>query len=152
MIRQPHTAAREMIVAKAIEQVASELRLIDVADYVAYIRLERFAAIADIVESAAELFFHPGTVCFGHGGEVSIGWSGGPEISLDMQLKTVGATVYFTLKLTDLKASVNVNYIAFENSADDPAENSRFLEEALQAARIQRSRPLTSPESTIAPG
>ena len=44
MIRQPHTAAREMIVAKAIEQVASELRLIDVADYVAYIRLERFAA------------------------------------------------------------------------------------------------------------
>ncbi len=28
MIRQPHTAVREMIVAKAIEEVASELRMV----------------------------------------------------------------------------------------------------------------------------
>ena len=52
MNRQPHTSAREIIVADAIREVVSELRLVDVADYVAYIRLEYFANLADIVESA----------------------------------------------------------------------------------------------------
>ncbi len=140
MIRQPHTAVREMIVAKAIEEVASELRLVDIADYVAYIRLERFAAIADIVDSASELFFMPGTLCFGHGGSANVDWSGNPEILLDMQLKPGGVTVYFTLKLADLTAAVDVNYVAFEESSDDPEENSRFLESAIAAARLKARR------------
>lgn len=140
MIRQPHTAVREMIVAKAIEEVASELRMVDIADYVAYIRLERFAAIADIVDSASELFFMPGTLCFGHGGSANVDWSGNPEILLDMQLKPRGVTVYFTLKLADLTAAVDVNYVAFEKSSDDPEENSRFLEAAIAAARLKTRR------------
>ncbi|HWK67429.1 MAG TPA: hypothetical protein VNS34_21080 [Rhizobiaceae bacterium] len=141
MIRQPHTVAREMIVAKAIEEVATELRMIDVVDYVAYIRLEHFSTIADIVESAAELYFMPGTLSFGHGGEARIGWSGEPEITLDMELKPSGATVYFALSLTDLSAAVTVNYVAFENSSDDPEENTRFLETALETARLRKGIP-----------
>jgi len=138
MIRQPHTAVREMIVAKAIEEVATELRLVDIADYVAYIRLERFSAIADIVDSASELYFQPGTLCFGHGGSANVDWSGNPEILLDMQLKPRGATVYFTLKLADTTAAVDVNYVAFEQSSEDPEENSRFLERAIAASRLKK--------------
>lgn len=138
MIRQPHTAVREMIVAKAIEEVATELRLVDIADYVAYIRLERFSTIADIVDSAAELYFQPGTLRFGHGGSANVDWSGNPEILLDMQLQPSGATVYFTLKLADTTAAVDVNYVAFDESSEDPEENSRFLERAIAAARLKR--------------
>ncbi|MGI6851745.1 hypothetical protein [Mesorhizobium sp. 1B3] len=141
MIRQPHTVAREIIVAKAIEEVATELRMIDVVDYVAYIRLEHFSTIADIVESASELYFMPGTLSFGHGGEARMGWSGEPEITLDMELKPKGATVYFALTLCDLSASVTVNYVAFENSSDDPEENTSFLETALEAARLRKMIP-----------
>ncbi len=57
MNRQPHANSREIIVADAIEQVVGELRLIDVADYIAFIRLEHFACLSDLVDSAAELFF-----------------------------------------------------------------------------------------------
>jgi hypothetical protein len=149
MIRQPHTAAREVVVAKAIEEVASELRLVDVVDYVAYIRLEHFSTIADIVESAAELYFLPGTLSFGHGGEALLGWSGEPEILLDMQLKPKGATVYFTLKLTDRTAAVTVNYVSFDQSSDDPAENSRFLEAALEASRLRRTAPTGAPQNSV---
>ena len=39
MNRQPHAASREAIVAQAIKEVVGELRLVDVADYVAFIRL-----------------------------------------------------------------------------------------------------------------
>lgn len=151
MIRQPHTATREVIVAKAIEEVASELRLVDVVDYVAYIRLEHFSTIADIVESAAELYFLPGTFNFGHGGEARLNWSGEPEILLDLQLKPKGATVYFTLKLTDQTAAVTVNYVAFDQSSEDPAENSRFLERALDGAKLRRKSPGGAPRNSISP-
>ena len=40
MNRQPHAKSRELIVAKAIEQVVDELRLIDVADYIALERVK----------------------------------------------------------------------------------------------------------------
>lgn len=152
MIRQPHTAAREVIVAKAIEEVASELRLVDVVDYVAYMRLEHFSTIADIVESAAELYFLPGTLSFGHGGEARLGWSGEPEILLDMQLRPEGATVYFTLKLTDRQAAVTVNYVSFDRSCDDPVENTRLLEEALDAARLRKASSSGAPQDSLSAG
>lgn len=150
MNRQPHTAVREKIVAKAIEEVATELRLVDIADYVAFIRLERFATIADIVESACELFFQPGTLTFGHGGTANVDWSGNPEIILDMQLKPKGVTVYFTLRLSDLSAAVDVNYVAFDESREDPEENSRFLEATLAESRLQPRAPSYPGHSALA--
>ncbi len=72
MIRQPHTSPREIIIADAIKEVVSELRLVDVVDYIAFIRLEQFGCISDIVDSAAELFFYPGALRLGHGGEVHV--------------------------------------------------------------------------------
>lgn len=142
MNRQPHSSAREIIVAKAIQEVVSELRMIDVADYVAFIRLEQHANLADIVDSAAELYFMPGTLCFGHGGEVNLGWSGEPVITLDLQLKPKGATVYFSLRLTALKASVEVSYVAFDDSSQEPAENTRFLAACLESCRIRKTESL----------
>jgi len=56
----------------AFEPVANELRLIDVADFVAYIHAEKFANIQDIVNSSVELFFKPGTLSFGWGAEFEL--------------------------------------------------------------------------------
>ena len=142
MNRQPHSSAREIIVASVLREVVSELRLVDVADYIAFIRLEQHGNLADIVESAAELYLMPGTLGFGHGGDVNIGWGGEPTITLDLQLKPRGATIYFALKLSALKASVEVNYVAFDEPSPDPAENTRFLAEALEGSRIQRNAPM----------
>ena len=142
MNRQPHSSAREIIVAKAIQEVVSELRMIDVADYVAFIRLEQHANLADIVDSASELFFMPGTVLFGNGGDVNLGWSGEPGITLDPQLKPIGATVYFALRLTALKASVEVSYVSFDDPSPDPAVNTRFLATSLENSRIRKTEPL----------
>jgi hypothetical protein len=142
MNRQPHSLAREMIVAESIKEVVSELRMIDPADYIAFIHLEQFANIADIVDSAAELFFIPGTLRLGHSGEVHASWSLPPRVKLDLELKPSGATVYFTLTMTDAHAAVDVNYVSFDNPSDDPDENSAFLESALAASRIRKSPPM----------
>lgn len=142
MNRQPQSNYREVIVANAIQQVVSELRLVDVADYIAFLRLESPACIADIVDSAAELYFMPGTLRLGHGGEARVGWTEYPSIVLDLELRPRGATVYFQLTLTAHHASVEVNYVAFEDASGDPDENTDFLERAIEGARIHKTAPL----------
>ena len=139
MNRQPHTSSREVIVAHAIEPVVAELRLIDVADYIAFIRLEHFACLADLVDSAAELYFMPGTLRLGHGGEAHVDWSGSPRIMLDLELRPQGATVYFQLTLAENDASVVLNYVSFEQPDEDPGRNTQMLEELLERARIRKA-------------
>ena len=138
MNRQPHASSREIVVAHAIEQVVRELRLIDVADYIAFIRLEHFACLSDLVDSAAELFFMPGTLRLGHGGEAYVDWGGAPRIVLDLELRPPGVTVYFQLTLTEHDASVVLNYIAFKDPDEDPEQNTRLLAAVLENARIRK--------------
>ena len=145
MNRQPHASSREVIVANAIREVVAELRLVDVADYIAFIRMEHFSTVSDIVDSAAELFFMPGTLRLGHGGEAHIGWDEAPRIVLDLELRPFGATVYFALTLTAERASVEVNYVAFADPDPDPLLNTAFLEDAVRKASIRRSEPVVQP-------
>ena len=145
MDRQPHANSRELIVANAIEQVVGELRLIEVADYIAFIRLEHFACLSDLVDSAAELYFQPGTLRLGHGGEAHVDWSGNPRIVLDLELRPRGVTVYFQLTLTGHGSSVVVNYVSFEKPGETPEHNTALLHEAIELARIRRTEPLLYP-------
>jgi len=142
MNRQPHAKSREIIVANAIEQVVDELRLIDVADYIAFIRLEHFACLSDLVDSAVELYFLPGTLRLGHGGEAHVDWSGSPRIVLDLELRPPGVTVYFQLTLSEERSSVAVNYVSFEKPGEDPEHNTALLETVIEEARIRRTEPL----------
>jgi hypothetical protein len=142
MHRQPNSLDREAIVADAIKEVVSELRMVDVTYYVAFIHLERFANVADIVDSAAELYFQPGTLKLGNGGEVHLDWTGSPRVVLDLELKPSGATVYFTLGMTDKHASVDVNYVSFDEPSPEPDDNTAFLQAALEQARIRKTEGL----------
>lgn len=142
MNRQAHSKVREILVGEAIRDVVSELRMVEVADYVAFLRLGHIANLADLVESAAERYFMPGTLRLGHGGDVELDWDSEPSIKLDLELRPRGATVYFTLTLAARTAAVDVNYVAFEVQGAAPDENTAFLEAAIEDARIRKSDPL----------
>ena len=141
MIRQSHASAREVIVADAIGEVVSELRLVDAADYIAFIRLEHFACISDIVDSAAELYFQPRTIRLGNGGQAHVNCAELPRIELDLELRPSGATVYFTLSLSAEQAGIEVNYVAFDQPDPDPERNTAFLAAAIDGARLRRCEP-----------
>jgi hypothetical protein len=134
---QAHSEKREKIVAETIREVVSELRMVDVADYVAFMRLEHFSAIADIVNSAAERHLMPGTLQLGHGGDVHVSWSEPPKIVLDLELKPRGASVYFALSMSENHAGVEVNYVSFDEPDTDPERNTDYLRAALEDARIR---------------
>jgi hypothetical protein len=133
---------REKIVAEAIRPVATELRLIDAADFIALLRFESYASLADLVESAAELYFLPGTVNFGLGGNYNLDWNSCPEIVLDLELKPRGVTVYARLVLAGETAAIEINHINFQKPSKDPDENTAFLANSLEEAKFVKSYPL----------
>ena len=136
-----HSTEREKILAEAISPVATELRLLDAADLISLLRLESYGNLADLVSSAAELYFHPGTVNFGAGGEYTLEWSGQPQVVLDLEIKPRGVSVYARLTLADRLAGIEIDHIAFQEPCDDPDANTALLERSLQEAKFVRTMP-----------
>ena len=131
-----HSVEREKIVAEALSPVATELRMIDAADLVSLLRYERWGNISDLVTSAAELYFLPGTVRLGAGGEYRLDWDSKPEILLDLELKPDGVTIYAKLSLADVQAGVEISHIAFHRPSVDADTDTAFLARTLSDARF----------------
>lgn len=130
----------EKTLGAGLKELASELRLIDAADFAAFIRIGQMANLKSLVHSSAELHFKPGTLELAELGEIELGWFQPPLITLPMKFRAAGVRVYFRLRLAALSASVEVESIAAEDGAEGADLNCK-LQEALQEAFIIR-RPL----------
>ncbi|MBW6420704.1 hypothetical protein KX729_04550 [Rhizobium sp. XQZ8] len=133
-----YSTEREVIVAQAISPVATELRLLDAGDLISLLRLECYSSLADLVSSAAELYFHPGTVSFGAGGDYKLEWGGQPEVVLDLEIKPRGVSVYARLTIADEKAGLEIDHISFQDPSEDPQDNTAFLAQSLQESKFVR--------------
>lgn len=131
-----YTLDRERALADGIKDVASELRLIDAADFIAFIRTEQFANIKSLVTSSTEMYFKPGTISFGLSGDVVLKWGAPPAVVLDMEFHHQQVNVYFRLLLEAVHAGVEIDYISFEQSSNDPDENTQRLIAAIGDARL----------------
>lgn len=127
---------REKALAEGLRDVASELRLIDAVDLVTFLRAEQFGNIKALVNSSTELFFKPGTLCFGSSGDVDLKWGCSPLVALDMEFHHLSVSVYFRLLLRALYAAIEINHISFEEGSRDPDENTRRLVDAIADARL----------------
>jgi len=131
-----YTFEREKALAEGIKEVASELRLIDAIDFVAFIRTEQFANIGNLVSSSTELYFKPDTIKFGSSADVDLQWGGTPSVSLDMEFHHMRVNVYFRILLEALRAGVEIDYITFDEGSADPDQNTQRLVEAIANARL----------------
>ena len=62
MSDQQDTQAMERMIMHAVQPLIKELLLVDLADLIAYMTLERHNLVADIVDSASEQYFAPGFI------------------------------------------------------------------------------------------
>ncbi|MDB5526118.1 MAG: hypothetical protein JWM58_3881 [Rhizobium sp.] len=147
MKKCPFSTEREKIVAEALRPVATELRLIDAADLVSLLRYERWGNLADLVSSAAELYFLPGTVRFGVGGDYNLDWDSRPEILLDLEIKPDGVSIYAKLSLTDELAGLEISHIAFQQPAESADLDTAFLADSLAKARFVVPPPSSDSEA-----
>lgn len=136
---------REKIIADAIWPVASELRMIDIADLIAMLRFERHADLADIVATAAELYYLPGTVRLGIGGDYKLDWSGEAKVVLDLELRPVGVAIFARLTLEDDCAGIEIDHIQFEDPTADHDVDTAVLAAALADAAYRSLPEAASP-------
>lgn len=136
-----YTREREKALADGLRDVATELRMIDPADYVAFIRTDQFGNLRNLVNSSTEMFFKPGTISFGLSGEAELRWDQEPLVSLDMEFHHMQVSAYFRLVLHAMHAGVELDYVQFEGGAADPDANTRRLVEAIAGARLKPVKP-----------
>jgi hypothetical protein len=136
-------AQAEMTLGAGLKDLASELRLIDAADFTAFIRIGQMANLRSLVHSSAELHFKPGALELAEVGEIELNWFQPPLITLPMKFRYGGVRVYFRLRLAALSAAVEVESITAENGALGEDLN-RMLKDALQEAGCARRAPLNA--------
>jgi hypothetical protein len=134
--RHARTVDRERVIANALIDVASELRLTDAAELVAMIRNDHAANLADLVNSSTELFFKSGTLRYALSASVTAPWDGTPVVSLDMEFRHAMVSAFFRLTIGQRQAGVEIMDILFdEKGLTDRAKAERLIA-ALQSARL----------------
>lgn len=136
MKRTQYSIARVEIITRHLTEVIDDLRLVDVADYIAFIRCELFGNIADIVNSATELTFYPDTLTFGLGGEYALDWDAPPRVMLDLEFSNMGVNAYFRLTLSSERADIDLHHVRFAETGHTPAQNTALLAQAFENARL----------------
>jgi hypothetical protein len=126
---------RSELLADALDETIAELRLIDAADMIGYIRTGQWANIADLVQSSAELSFEDGTLSFSDSGDFSVGWGEAPSISLDMEFQTSDLSAFFTLTIGPSDSAVRMKDVLFASTHDDQAMATHVFASSLAAAR-----------------
>lgn len=137
--REESVEELEDAVAAAFEPLAGELRLVDPADFITFIRDEKFANLQDIVHSSVELFFKPGTVTFGWGADFELYWSSTPAVSFDLEFRHSSVWLVFKLVLRAHQTQVKVEHFSQEKPSSARASKAVLIE-ALQAARCNPHR------------
>ncbi len=143
MKRTQYSVARVEIISTHLTEVIHDLRLVDVADYIAFIRCELFGNIADIVNSATELTFYPDTLTFGLGGEYTLDWNSTPKVMLDLEFSNMGVNAYFRLTLLADTTEIDLHHVRFSETGKSPADNTALLAAAFDNARLPQ---LTAPK------
>ncbi len=132
------------ILSDNLQDVATELRTIDLVDIVSYIRYGSFATLDDLVQSSTELFFRSGTISFAWTARVELGWEEPPIVTVGMEFRHHAISVFFDLTLRADQQSVKVCGILFDDPVGTPAEKLGVLASAIAAARMPASEPAHS--------
>ncbi len=127
---------RERIIADAVVDVASELRLTDAAELVAMIRNDHSANIADLVNSSTELFFKSGTLRYALSASFHAPWDATPMVALDMEFRHAMVSAFFRLTIGQRRAGVEIMDILFDEQGLDERAKAERLTAAFDGARL----------------
>ncbi|MGP8233410.1 MAG: hypothetical protein ACLQL2_12230 [Methylovirgula sp.] len=131
-----HSLLRAKAIADGIMDVAAELRMMNVADYVSFIHLEQFNNIRDIVNSSMELYFKHGTLSYGCSADYELEWDQPPSILLDLEFRHHEILVRFNLVLRAAHASVEICDISFASGSLGEVDDTRRLVAAIADAKL----------------
>jgi hypothetical protein len=135
--RQRPPLAREQIIADALVDFASELRLTDAAELMSMIQNDHAANLADLVNSSTELFFKSGTLRYALSASFKGPWDATPTVEIDMEFRHAAVCAFFRLTIGHRRAGVEILDILFEEQGLDDFAKTKRLSDALATARLR---------------
>ncbi len=129
-------AENERVLASAIVDVATELRLSDPTEFILLVHGEQAANIADLVNSSSELFFKKGALRYGLSADCALGWGSPPSVSLDMEFRHDRVTAFFRLILGGSRAAVEVVEVLLDDDDTAGEGAAERLARAIAAAKL----------------
>ena len=128
----------EKVLAQAMVDLAGELRLIDAIDLLNEQANRRTANIADIVNSAAELFFREGTVLARSDETSGLHWRRTGSIDLNLIFRSTGVEAHFDLSLARDRNRVSLCRLHYQPPTHCQETKLLRLRDALQSARLDQ--------------
>jgi hypothetical protein len=135
-LRQRRPPEREQIIADALVDFASELRLTDAGELIWMIQNDHAANLADLVNSSTELFFKSGTLRYALSARFKAPWDATPVIEIDMEFRHAAVCAFFRLKIGQRRAGVEIIDILFDEQGLDDLTKAERLSAALASARL----------------
>ncbi len=132
----------ERMIADAMVDVATELRLADPSELILMIRGEQAANIADLVNSSTELFFKSGTLRYALSAGCDVQWDSTPIVRLDMEFRYAAVSAFFRLMIGRKRAAIDVVEVLFDDDNLDGAAKDQRLSAAIAGARLRPTRGL----------
>jgi len=137
---------RDEIIASAMVDVATELRLTDPSELIHLIRGEQAANIADLVNSSGELFFRSGALRYALTSGCDVQWDTTPVVRLDMEFHYDAVSAFFKLTIGRKRAGVHVIEVLVDGEDDlEETIKDERLRRAVAAARLPPRKPGASP-------
>jgi hypothetical protein len=138
IIAEQHRREFESMLADALVDVATEIRLTDPCELIGLIRGERTANLADLVTSSTELFFKTGTVRYGLFAVCRVNWNEAPEFGLSMEFHHRDITAFFQLLIGRRRAGVELVDVQFGEADLADGERRARLAGAILDAKLTR--------------
>jgi hypothetical protein len=136
-VLETNLAEHERVLADAIVDVATELRLADPTEFILLVRGEQEANLSDLVNSSSELFFKKGALRYALSADCALGWGSTPSVSLDMEFRHDEVTAFFRLIIGGQRAAVEVQEVFTEDGDEDAAPHmADRLRRAIAAAKL----------------
>ena len=135
--RARRSKKRERIIAEALVDVASELRLTDASELILMIKNDQAANIADLVNSSTELFFKSGALRYALAAGVHAPWEATPVFAFDMEFNYGMVSAFFRLMIGRRRAGVQIFDVLFDEQDLDEFEQAARLSEAFESARLE---------------
>ena len=117
--------AHEEMIANAMVDVATELRLADPSELILMIRGEQAANIADLVNSSSELFFKSGTLRYALSAGCDVQWDSTPIIRLDMEFRYAAVVVDSAIPPEFYRAVAEIVHLIQEKKSSWPLTRNR---------------------------
>ncbi len=131
----------ERIIANALIDVASELRLTDVAELINLIRNDQEANLADLINSSTELFYRSGTLRYALSATFNAPWHATPQVALDMEFCHQNVSAFFRLTIGEKRAAIEITDILFDEQGLDEGAKAERLVAAFASARRPKDSP-----------